>query len=192
MFGFFYDLVMRAADHAGLAGHRAAVAREARGRVLEIGAGTGLQFRHYSRDVDVYAIEPDFSVLGRARARGRRAPATVTILNADAQALPFRDATFDSIVCALAFCTILDPELAAGEVLRVLRPGGSAFLLEHVRAEHAPLARTQQALTPLWKRVAGGCRLDRRTVDVFRHAGFRVRVRSARFDGMLVEFEARR
>lgn len=186
-----YDVVMRAADHAGLARRRASLARRARGRVLEVGAGTGLQFRHYARGVSVVAIDPDVAMTPAATSRARRARADVSLVAANAQALPFPDGSFDAVVCALVFCTIPEPEVAAREIRRVIRPGGVVRLLEHVRANHAALARAQEALTPLWKRVAGGCHLARRTVDVFRDAGFEVRVHSARFDGALVAFEAR-
>jgi len=187
-----YDVVMRAADHAGLSRARASLVNEATGRVLEVGAGTGLQFQHYASGVSVIAIEPDVGMAEAAAGRARRAPAEVSGVAADAQALPFPDESFDSVVCALVFCSIPRPEVAAHEIRRVLRPGGVVHLLEHVRANHPALALLQELLTPMWKRVAGGCHLARRTVDLFGDAGFAVRVRWARLDGALVAFEARR
>lgn len=187
-----YDVVMRAADHAGLSRARASLVAGATGRVLEVGAGTGLQFQHYASGVSVLAIEPDVGMAQAAAGRARRAAARVSVVAADAQALPFPDESFDTVVCALVFCTIPRPDVAAHEIRRVLRPGGVVHLLEHVRANHTALALLQESLTPMWKRVAGGCHLARRTVDLFGDAGFAVGVRWARLDGALVAFEARR
>jgi len=162
------------------------------GRVLEVGAGTGLQFQHYASGASVVAIEPHVRMAGAAAGRARRARARVSVVAADAEMLPFPDESFDTVVCALVFCTIPQPDVAAHEIRRVLRPGGVVHLLEHVRANHTALALLQESLTPMWKRVAGGCHLARRTVELFGDAGFAVRVRSARLGGALVAFEARR
>ena len=185
-----YDIVMRAEDRLGLARYRRELVRRARGRVLEIGAGTGLEFPHYSAGVVVYAIEPDAEMLERARERAKAAGADITCIVADALALPFRGRTFDSVVSALAFCTIAEPERAAGEIRRVLRRDGAVHLLEHVRAEHDLVARLQERLTPLWRRLAGGCHLDRRTADIFSACGFEVDVGRAMLSGIFVELTA--
>lgn len=190
-FAGIYDAVMVAADRFGLARRRRSLAREARGRVIEIGAGTGLQFAYYPRGAEVYAIEPDLAMIERARTRRRDAPAAITLVAADARALPFRDGAFETAIVALAFCTIPEPERAAREMLRVLGRTGMARLLEHVRATHRMVAWPQVALTPLWCRVAGGCHLARRTVDVMRRAGFDVTVVESALDGVLVELIAR-
>lgn len=191
-FARLYDLIMVGADRVGLARRRAWLAGEARGPVLEIGAGTGLQFRHYAAGTTVYAVEPEMAMVQRARHRQQQAAARISLVVADAQALPFRDGAFRSAVCALTFCTIADPGSAAREMRRVLQATGSACLLEHVRARHAVLARAQEALTPIWARVAGGCQLARRTADVFRQSGFDVDIRRESVDGALIEMVARR
>lgn len=190
-FAGIYDVVMTAADRLGLANRRRSLAREARGCVIEIGAGTGLQFAYYPPDAEVYAVEPDLAMIERARARRRDARASIALVAADARALPFRDGAFDTAVAALAFCTIPEPEGAAKEMRRVLRASGSARLLEHVRATHRVLAWPQVALTPVWRRMAGGCHLARRTEDVVRRAGFDVTVEHSALDGAVVELVAR-
>ena len=182
---------MTAADRFGLSRRRQRLARDASGRVLEIGAGTGLEFRHYPAAVCIVAIEPDVAMIERAKTRAAAASAAVTLVVADAAALPFRDGTFDAAISALSFCTIPQPERAASEIRRVLSDSGTARLLEHVRATHQPLAAIRSALTPLWRRVAGGCHLDRRTADMIRRAGFDVVVERAAFDGSVVELIAR-
>lgn len=190
-FASIYDVVMTAADRFGLANRRRSLAREARGRVIEIGAGSGLQFAHYPPDAEVYAIEPDLAMIERARLRRHDTRASIALVVADARELPFRNDAFDTAIVALAFCTIPEPERAAKEMRRVLHASGSARLLEHVRAAHRVLAWPQVALTPLWRRIAGGCHLARRTEDVIRRAGFDVIVEKSDFDGALVELVAR-
>ena len=190
-FARFYDAVMTGADLVGLARRRRSLARGARGRVLEIGAGTGLEFPYYPATAWVAAIEPDSAMIDRARARVAEASAFIALVVADARALPFRDGVFDTAISALAFCTIPEPHHAAAEMRRVLRPSGTARLLEHVQAVHRPLALLQTALTPVWRRVAGGCHLDRRTADVIRRSGFNVVMERAACDGAVVELLAR-
>ena len=190
-FARLYDLVMRAADRVGLARRRRELARRARGRVIEIGAGTGLQFAHYASDAEVVAVDPDLEMLRRADARSRDASASIALVVADARALPFRDGAFDAAVVALAFCTIPEPERAAREMRRVLRPSATAYMLEHVRARHQGLAAVQERVAPLWSRIAGGCDLARGTAQTVGAAGFEVEVKRAAFAGTLVELEAR-
>ena len=191
LFARLYDVVMVAADRVGLRRRRRALAAKAHGRVLEIGAGTGLEFPHYRADADVVAIEPDHAMIRRADRRRREAAAPITLVVADARALPFRDDTFDSAVVALAFCTIPEPERAAAEMRRVLRRSATAYMLEHVRARHEALAVVQERLTPLWSRIAGGCELARPTARTIASAGFDVEVTRADADGAFVELEAR-
>ena len=190
-FAWLYDAVMGGADRVGLWRRRRVLACGARGRVLEVGAGTGLEFRHYPPAARVVAIEPDVAMVRRAVQRQRRAAASISLVVADARALPFRDGTFEVVVSALAFCTIPEPERAAAEMHRVLEQSGTARLLEHVRATHGAVARVQEWLTPSWRRLAGGCHLARRTTELIREAGFTVEVRRAAFDGILVELVAR-
>lgn len=104
--------------------------------------------------------------------------------------LPFRDGAFDTAISALTFCTIPEPARAAAEVRRVLTDKGTARLFEHVRAKHRPLAWLQIALTPMWRRLAGGCHLDRRTADVLRDVGFDVTIERETLDGAIVEIIA--
>lgn len=152
----------------------------ARGRVLEMGVGTGAGIDAYPPHVtDVVGIDPAATMLDRARARLERIrrrgglPYRVHLHQADAQALPYDDASFDTVVAFLTFCTIPDPGRAAREAHRVLRPDGRVLVLEHVRAEDGrALARWQDRLDPLWTRLAGGCHLNRDTEAVFGAAGF--------------------
>ncbi|HSQ29642.1 MAG TPA: class I SAM-dependent methyltransferase [Gemmatimonadaceae bacterium] len=182
---------MTAADRIGVGRRREVLARGARGLTIEIGAGTGLEFPYYPAESHVIAVEPDVAMIARARTRRSQAVATISLVIADARALPFRDGVFDSAVSALAFCTIPQPARAAAEIRRVLKETGGARLLEHVRAAHRPLAWLQVAMTPVWRRLAAGCHLDRRTTELIRAAGFDVTIERASMDGAVVELIAR-
>lgn len=171
-FPALYDCVMRTAERGRLAEWRRDVVGAAEGDVLEIAAGTGLDFRHYRAGVRVVATEPDLRMLVLARERAGRAVATVLLVAADAQALPIRDRTFDTVVVGLGLCTIASPPRALAELRRILRSGGVARLLEHVRVERPVVGRLQDVLTPFWRRIAGGCRLNERSVETVRRAGF--------------------
>lgn len=164
---FLYDFMCR-----GLEPTRKRVLAGVRGRVLEIGAGTGLNFPIYPADVSVVAFEPDADMLRRALPRRRSARARVSLMAAFGEALPFRDASFDTIVSTLVFCTIADPHSAARELRRVLKPGGRFHFLEHVRASTRWLASMQDGIEPVWPWFFGGCHVNRDTASIFRAAGF--------------------
>ena len=185
-----YDCVMRTAERGRLAEWRREVVRPSAGDVLEIAAGTGLDFPHYRAGVSVVATEPDLRMLKRARDRAARAEATIALVAADAQALPFRDRAFDTVVVGLGLCTIPSPPRALAELRRVLRPGGVARLLEHVRVERPIIGRLQDLLTPVWRRLAGGCRLNERSVETVRRAGFHIDELHAHLGGSVVTIAA--
>jgi ubiquinone/menaquinone biosynthesis C-methylase UbiE len=159
MWGTLYDLALRPFEAGGLAAVRRRLVARAAGRVLEVGVGTGLNLPHYPSHAAVIGVDPDEGMAGRAA--GKRCPAAFRWVRGDAQALPFADDHFDTAVATFVFCSIPDPARAMAEVFRVLRPGGTFLLLEHVRAASRAVALAQDALTPLWRHVAGGCHLNR-------------------------------
>jgi ubiquinone/menaquinone biosynthesis C-methylase UbiE len=171
LFPLVYDALMTVAERAFLSRWRRSLIASLRGTVLEIGAGTGLDFPHYTGAVTAVATDPDETMLRRARRRAAGARATILLVAADAEALPFRDASFDGAVVALALCTIPEPANALSELRRVLSGGATVRLLEHVRASHRLISRCQQWLTPVWRRIAGGCRLDRDTARCVAESG---------------------
>src|SRR5215210_3378008 len=136
-----YDPFFWVAERAGMAARRRALVAQAHGRVLEIGAGTGLNLRHYPDGLDLVLTEPDDAMAERLRARvaalGRRA----AVVPAGAEALPFADDSFDTIVSTLVLCTVPDQPAALREVARVLRPGGRLLFAEHVRSDSARWGR---------------------------------------------------
>jgi ubiquinone/menaquinone biosynthesis C-methylase UbiE len=152
------------------------------GRVVEIGAGNGMNFRHYPATVvEVVALEPEPFLRGKAEAAARSAPARVTVHPGVAYPLPFDDGAFDAAVASLVLCTVPDPDAALAELRRVLKPGGELRFLEHVRAPQPRKARVQQRLdsSGLWPRISGGCHCARDTARVIEAAGLRIdRIRS--------------
>lgn len=187
-----YDAIMGVAERGRVGRLRRAMVSRAHGRVLEIGAGTGLDFPYYQPGAWVVATDPDLDMLRRARSRAPAAGATVLLVAADAELLPFRDGAFDEAVVGLAMCTIPHPERALAELRRTLRPGAALRLLEHVRMEQPLLGRVQDWLTPVWRRVAGGCRLNRRTAATVAASGFAVESVESHLGGYLQVIAARR
>jgi ubiquinone/menaquinone biosynthesis C-methylase UbiE len=156
---------MEPQDRLGLARQRRRTAGAATGRVLELGIGTGRNLPHYTSVDEVVGIEPDPLMLRRARPRAAAAPFPVRLVEGSAEALPFGEDEFDTIVVALALCTIPDPDAALREARRVLKPGGRILFLEHVRSSRPRLARFQDLITPVWMELAGGCHPNRPTVE---------------------------
>jgi len=154
---------------------RRLVVPEAHGKVLEVGVGTGLNFGLY-RDVEsLDGIDPDPFMLERARPRAAELPFPTTLHQVGAERMPFADAQFDTAVITFTLCTIPDPAAALAEVRRVVKPGGTIQFVEHTRSIQPVLGGVQDALTPLWKKIGGGCHLNRRAVELVRAAGFTVR-----------------
>ncbi len=153
-----------------LAKFRPPVVGAASGRVLELGLGTGLNLPLYG-DVELVAVEPDPHMRKRAEARAAREGRRVDIVTAGAEALPFADASFDTVVATFVFCTIPDVERAAAEALRVLRPGGRLLFAEHVLSPASAVASVQRTLDPAWGWFSGGCHITRDPVDLLRRAG---------------------
>jgi len=154
---------------------RRLVVPEARGRVLEVGVGTGLNFSLYGAIDELHGIDPDPFMIERAAPRARVLPFPAELHQTGAERMPFPEAHFDTAVITFTLCTIPDPEAALAEVKRVLKPTGRLLLVEHTRSVQPSLARAQDLLTPLWKKIGGGCHLNRRAVDLVRSAGFEIR-----------------
>jgi len=185
-----YDALMWPFERAALGAWRRRLAARARGRVLEVGAGTGSQLRWYPAGAVVTALEPDPGMAARARRAAARAAASVTVVEGVAEHLPFAAASFDAAVASFCFCTVADPAAALGELRRVLIPGGRLLMLEHVHLPWQPGRRLQSWAAPAWAAVGGGCRLDRDTGRSVLEAGFSVVHERSHVLGWIVELEA--
>jgi ubiquinone/menaquinone biosynthesis C-methylase UbiE len=150
---------------------RGRIAGEAVGRVLEIGAGTGLNFPHFPEDAAVVATEPDPHMLRRARARAEEHG--IDLRAAPAERLPFPDESFDTVVSTGVLCAVDDPGRALDEVHRVLRPGGTLRFSEHVRGRRPARRIMQRTLDPIHYRVFR-CHIGRDTLGLMREAGFEI------------------
>jgi len=152
-----------------LAGRRRKVGESVRGRLLDVGFGTGLSLPHYPPSVEVIGIDASLGMLRFAQQQGNK----VRLVQMDAEHLAFPDQTFDSVAFNLCLCTIPDPERAVREAIRVARPGASMVFLEHVRSPVLPIALLQEALNPLLVALQQD-HFNRRTADVIQRAGVEV------------------
>lgn len=154
---------------------RREIAGGATGRVLEIGAGTGFNFRYYREEVEsVTATDPDPFMLKRAQRRAREAPISIELRQSLAQELPFEDASFDTVVSTWVLCTVEDLEKALSETRRVLKPEGQLRFVEHVRFQNSFAALCQDIATPVWRRVGAGCHPNRDIEQAITEGGFRM------------------
>jgi ubiquinone/menaquinone biosynthesis C-methylase UbiE len=184
---WLYDGLCRLMEGLGLGRWRRWLVAGAAGRVLEIGAGTGRNLPRYPPGTPVMAIEPSSEALAKARRRASGA----LLVRARAEALPFREGTFDTVVSSLVFCSVAEPTRGLAEVRRVLRRGGALRMLEHVRSRNALVGRVQDRLQPAWTWVSGGCHPNRETEKAVESCGFAIDPDSRRARGALRSFVAR-
>jgi SAM-dependent methyltransferase len=147
------------------------------GRVLEVGAGNGMNFRHYPATVtEVVALEPEPYLRRKAEHAAVDAPVPVSVRDGVADPLPFADDSFGAAVVSLVLCTVPDPGRALAELRRVLEPGGELRFMEHVRSDGPRKAGVQERLDRwgIWPRVGGGCHCSRDTVAAIEAAGFEI------------------
>lgn len=182
---WLYDAMCFVMEKTGLGRWREWLVRGASGRTLEIGCGTGRNLPRYASSLPLVALEPSAEALAAAR---RRSPSTLFV-RASAEALPFRDGAFDTVVSSLVFCSVPRPDQGLAEVKRVLKDEGELRMLEHVR-DDGWYGRVQDAVQPAWTVVAGGCHPNRRTEAAVEAAGFTLGDRRA--SGTMRRFTARK
>jgi ubiquinone/menaquinone biosynthesis C-methylase UbiE len=162
---WIYDPFLWLGERRGMARRRHDLLAEAEGRVLEIGAGTGLNLRHYRESVESLVLTEPLEPMARALDRRvQRLGRPTDVRRASAEALPFRDDSFDTVVSTLVLCTVQDQALALNEIARVLRPGGRLLFIEHLRSETERWARWQDRLERPWAAFAFGCHCNRHTL----------------------------
>lgn len=170
-----YDRFMRRTE-AHLAPWRRELLANASGRVLELGAGTGVNAPFYPPGLERLVLaEPDRHMRARLAARVARERSSAEVVDAPAERLPFDDGAFDTVVSTLVLCSVKDVGSVLAEARRVLRPGGALVFLEHVAADERPRRlRWQRRLEPFWRRLAGNCHLTRRSAEAIAASGFAI------------------
>lgn len=176
LFARFYGWVSPRMERGGFGERRDQLLAGLAGRVVEVGAGNGMNFSHYPPEVThVLAVEPEAHLRGMADDRATRAHVPVEVVDGTAEQLPAADAGFDAAVVSLVLCTVPDPARALAEIRRVLRPGGELRFFEHVRADTPGLARVQRVVDgTVGPRLAGGCHTSRDTAAAIERAGFAI------------------
>ena len=175
VFARVYDPFLAFGERSGMRELRRETLAAARGRVLEVGAGTGLNVQLYPGTVTgITLAEPDAPMAARLRRRVSQSAHPVEVVQAPAEQLPFADGSFDTVVSTLVLCTVADMAASLREIGRVLAPGGQLLFVEHVRAGHGRLVRWQERLHEPWRRFACGCHCNRDTAVALRDNGFAV------------------
>ena len=174
MIGWLYDLMAGRAERQGMADRRTMLLADLEGDVVEIGSGTGASLPHYRRAARVVAVEPDESMAKRLPVKMAEAAVPIEVVGARAEELPFPDESFDAAVFAFVLCSVEAPGQVLAEARRVLKADGELVLLEHVRGD-GRVAAWQERLTPLHRRLAGNCHLNRDTRAAVAAAGFDVK-----------------
>lgn len=172
-FSALYDRCFKAAEEAGLRDMRRNVTAGARGRVLEVGAGTGLNLELYPLDVsDLTLVEPDPHMVKQLRQRVADLGSAAQVVEAPGEALPFEGDSFDTVVVTLVLCTVPNPTATLAEIKRVLKPDGQFLFMEHVRSPEPGLAKWQDRLEKPWRFLGDGCHCNRDTEANLEAAGF--------------------
>jgi ubiquinone/menaquinone biosynthesis C-methylase UbiE len=172
-FSALYDRCFKATEEAGLRDLRREALAGARGRVLELGAGTGLNLELYPPDVsDLTLTEPDPHMVKQLRKRVDGLGNPAQVVQAPGENLPFEDDSFDTVVVTLVLCTVPNPAATLSEVKRVLKPDGQFLFLEHVRSPDPGIAKWQDRLEKPWRFIGDGCHCNRDTEATIKAAGF--------------------
>ena len=178
----FYDrhimprLIRCACNAEGISRRRARVVPLAQGRVLEVGCGGGLNFQHYdsARVSQVIGLDPSAELRRMAEAQAVGCVTPIDVCHGVAEAVPFEDSSFDTVVLTFTLCTVGNPAAALSEIRRVLKPQGKLLFCEHGQSPEPPIQVWQHRLEPIWKRLAGGCHLSRPITALIEAAGFKI------------------
>ena len=154
---------------------RAQIVPLAYGRVLEIGIGSGLNFDFYNFEVvdEVVGVDPAVSSVAIAKSRSSQYNSKISFIEETAESIPLASETFDCVVIGYSLCTIPNPQLALAEVNRLLKPNGSLFFIEHGLAPEESVQKWQHRIAPGWKKIAGGCNLNRNIEELILSGGFK-------------------
>ena len=177
VFASFYDQAAQKAEEKVLAERRKALLSGLQGNILEIGAGTGVNFSFYAKDANVLAIEPSPFMLRKAMEK-KKGKENIRLLQASVEKCfedkIIQESSLDAVVCTLVLCTIPDPQQALSYFHHWLKPDGKLIILEHIKSKVSWKAKVQDVVTPAWKIIGEGCHLNRKTDQMIRQAGFQI------------------
>jgi ubiquinone/menaquinone biosynthesis C-methylase UbiE len=175
VFSEIYDRAMKSTEEAGMREMRREVLAEAKGRTIDIGAGTGVNLELFPSEVgELVLAEPDPHMLKKLQAKLPGSGREASVVQAPAEKLPFEDDSFDTAIFTLVLCTVPNPTAALAEAARLLRPGGKLLFVEHVRSEDPGLARWQDRLEGPWRLFGDGCHCNRDTVANIESSPFEI------------------
>ena len=190
LFARMFERMAPALEAKGGGAHRDEALAGLAGRVIEVGAGTGLNFAHYPDSVtEVIAVEPEPYLRAKAEQAATKTDVSVKVVDGVADQLPAEDASFDAVVASLVLCSVPDQAVALAELRRVIRPSGELRFYEHIRSDSDGFARFQSAIDIVWPHVGGGCHASRGTLEAIEEAGFTIEhVRRFTFSPSLITF----
>ena len=172
LFAASYDRFLGKAEAGKLGRLRHELVAPLQGDVVDVGAGTGINLVHYDPLLEPIMVEPDRFMATRLASRAHELGRSCDVVLAGGEALPLDDASVDHVVCTLVLCTAPKPEEVVAEAYRVLRPGGTLHVLEHVRSNTEKVARIQDRFRRPWSALGCGCQANRKTELLFEPAGF--------------------
>lgn len=192
LFAKVYDPFMKGVEER-LEKRRKALIAPLKGTILEVGSGTGINFKFYSELTSVLAIEPSKPMMARAQERLGDSSAKITLINCginDQELLKHvPTGGFDAIVCTLVLCTVPNLTQTVAELIKLLAPTGQLIVLEHIHAKTQPKAFIQSAVNPVWKKLGEGCNLTRKTDEVLKHSGLKL-IKEEYFGGVVNFYQA--
>lgn len=171
----FYNIMEALMDRSSMNHWRKAVWNEAKGKVLEVGVGTGKNIEYYAEDIDVIAIDFSEKMLEKARSRSKKLSRNVDLRLMDVQTLQFPDEYFDTVITTCVFCSVPDPVKGLMEISRVCKENGKIIMLEHVRSQKTLIGKLMDILNPVIVRMIGA-NINRNTVENLKRAGLNVEV----------------
>ncbi|MFC0472780.1 class I SAM-dependent methyltransferase [Halalkalibacter kiskunsagensis] len=190
LFAAYYDAFMNPLEKRLITSWRKDLLKHAKGSVIEIGAGTGVNFPLYEHCDEVIAIEPNQHMIKKAIERKKQTSIPISIYETKAEKLPFPDHHFDTVVVTLVLCSVDEPSKVLLEIMRVLKPNGKVLLLEHVKMDHPIFSKFQTMFTPVWKQLCDGCHLNRKTEKYMKEAGFSFLAKQSYLSGFAVSIIA--
>ncbi len=180
-----YDLFEQPMELMTLRKYRNDIMKELKGKVLEVGIGTGKNIPYYPENIDITAIDFSSKMLERARIKAENLNKKVNILLMDAQQMDFPDNTFDCVFTTCVFCSVPDPVKGLKEIRRVCKPDGKIIMIEHVRSEKKVIGAFMDMINPIVLNIYGA-NINRRTIDNIKTAGF-VKVEEINLEGDIVK-----